>query len=269
MEEENFAGPKLVVGRIPFLVCAPFYSHIPDSLPGLSWVEGTPRELNLALRNGQIHTAPSSSFELGCRPHLYEYQPDMCTSGTLEIRSVKLFSQKPLRELDGAVVRLSTQSDTSVALLKVLMHKRFGLSPQWTETESPGACAQLFIGDAALQEEIKGRWAFSYDLGFLWQEWQNLPFVFALWIIRRDALAHPVLRERLNAFFVHVQNSLAQFRRDPRSTITNWNAQRGSLLEYEQALRYFSVIDYQFGAMHRKSLRLFFDFCQEMDLFIP
>jgi Putative periplasminc binding protein (DUF178). len=44
------------------------------------------------------------------------------------------------------------------------------------------------IGDQALEENERHRFAFGYDLGTLWQAWQGVPFVFGAWVISKVAL---------------------------------------------------------------------------------
>ena len=47
--------------------------------------------------------------------------------------------------------------------------------------------ALLLIGDTALRERMNSQGLFVYDLGELWRELTGLPFVFALWIVTRQA----------------------------------------------------------------------------------
>ena len=48
--------------------------------------------------------------------------------------------------------------------------------------------AVLVIGDAALRARApKHDYPYVNDLGAAWKEWTGLPFVFAVWVARRDA----------------------------------------------------------------------------------
>jgi len=67
--------------------------------------------------------------------------------------------------------------------------------------QSPVA-ARLVIGDAALMlrhrdhpvSEAHGRdYPFVYDLGTEWKAWTGLPFVFAVWVARRDVSVRAAL----------------------------------------------------------------------------
>src|ERR1035438_660532 len=50
--------------------------------------------------------------------------------------------------------------------------------------------AALMIGDMAMR--ARGQGLFVLDLAEEWHSWTGLPFVFALWLVRRDAPELPV-----------------------------------------------------------------------------
>ena len=57
----------LRVGKIPFLVCAPFFHHFLDEnrrFEGISFVDGVPSALNQMLWTGKIHLAPASTQKI-------------------------------------------------------------------------------------------------------------------------------------------------------------------------------------------------------------
>jgi chorismate dehydratase len=55
------------------------------------------------------------------------------------------------------------------------------------------ATAALVIGDAALRHNWQNSFEHVWDLGDLWARHSNLPFVFAVWAVRREfAAANPV-----------------------------------------------------------------------------
>ena len=72
---------QLKIGRIPFLVCVPFFHEILKNLP-INWelIEGNPRQLNSLLSKGLIDLAPSSSIEYAKKPDQYYILADVCTS---------------------------------------------------------------------------------------------------------------------------------------------------------------------------------------------
>ncbi|NIR43944.1 MAG: futalosine synthase, partial [Gemmatimonadetes bacterium] len=134
-----------------------------------------------------IDVAPASSVELARNPDRYRALPGLSISADGPVHTIQLVSVAPLDELDAPRIALPTASATSVVLVKIIMEQRLGIRPryQWFEqrVEDPiatGLEAALYIGDDAHRE---GRRAgvCRYDLGSVWKEWTDLPFVFALW----------------------------------------------------------------------------------------
>jgi chorismate dehydratase len=111
---------------------------------------------------------------------------------------VLLCSHRPPEELDGATVALTGESRTSRGLLRVLLAGYWRVRPHLVEARSlatQGAqgmeppAARLLIGDAALREVAQrgSAWPHLIDLGAAWREWTGLPFVYARWVVARDA----------------------------------------------------------------------------------
>lgn len=251
----------LKIGQIPFLVCAPFFHRfLQKSFPGVVFKDGPPRSLNQQLRTGEIHLAPSSSIEYARHHQQYRLLPRICTSSTLEIRSVALFSRYPLSKLEGKKILLTSQSDTSVMLLKVLLEKHLGLGVNWTENTPPQENdAQLLIGDQALQERYVQNWPHIYDLATLWQNWQQLPFVFGAWIVHENALNNAFLRNKLHFFQNELKHSLRDFRQNPAQCLKPWLQKYPTLLPLPDILEYHSIVDYHFTSIHQESLSRFFE----------
>ncbi|PLX43152.1 MAG: futalosine synthase [Deltaproteobacteria bacterium] len=178
----------LKVGRIGFANCTPIFRALEEggSLGDVAFVGGVPTELNALLRAGSIDISPSSSVEYLRHPELYGFLPDLSISAIGEVASVLLFSHRPLNELDGGRVALTPASATSVSLLKVILEGFKGVKPEYTEELVDDPDALLLIGDQALKGSLEGGWEYVYDLGELWFEETGQPFVFALWITRRD-----------------------------------------------------------------------------------
>lgn len=104
-------------------------------------------------------------------------------------RSVLLFSDKPIRQLEGATIAVTEETSTTALLLRLLLEQRYGVIPGTYERgQSQDAEALLLIGDAALQfRATNTRYPYETDLAFEWWLWQHLPCVFAVWAIRKDA----------------------------------------------------------------------------------
>ncbi|HSQ41680.1 MAG TPA: menaquinone biosynthesis protein [Fibrobacteraceae bacterium] len=252
----------LIVGRIPFLVCAPFFHADLDHPPtGIKFIDGAPAQQNDRLQKGFIHLAPSSSIAYARNPEQYWIFPDLCTGSTLEIRSVKLFSHLSWEELSGRHVHLTSQSATSVQLLRLLLEQKKGIHPIW-ETgiwQSEICSARLLIGDLALEEELHGEWEFRYDLASLWQDWYGLPFVFGMWIMHQQAVEQK--SKILKTYCSRLVENVQEFRKDPASSLQRWLQQYPTSLRITELLDYYRIIDYRFSKEHRQSLALFYKEC--------
>ena len=257
----------LNVGRIPFLVCAPYFHAALAGFPGVAFTDGPPRELNKLLAAGAIDCAPSSSFEYARNADDYMLIPGLCTSGRGEVKSVLLFSRVPWEDLDGRVIVLSPDSDTSNALARVLSRFRFAVAPVFVEAADPraaGAAARLAIGDAALREAATGAWPCRYDLAQVWHEWRGVPLPFGVWILRADAArAKP---DQVRAYVAHLATSLRDFFAAPDACLDVWERAYGLPFSRSEALDFFSTADYVLTASHQEALRAFFGHCAELGL---
>lgn len=260
----------LRVGRIPFLVCAPFFHDFlgrEESFPDVEFLDGPPSAHSAGLKDGSIHLSPASSITFAQKPGAFVLSPNLCTSCSFEVRSVKLFSQVPVEELTGKTLRLTSQSRTSVNLLRILLEMRYGVKPVYLSglAAEPGDDACLLIGDLALEETERSRFRFSYDLGTLWQEWQGLPFVFGAWIISRTALS-PSLRPVLENYLESTEKSIEKFRADVPGCLSRWLGRYPVNLPREVVEDYYRVLDYRFTDERKRSLSLFFELAARMGL---
>jgi chorismate dehydratase len=114
-----------------------------------------------------------------------------------EVRSVLLAHRRPLEEV--REVYCDTASLTSVQLLRVLLAER-GLRPEFKPLASYDHQAlpdyTLLIGDAALDLALGPHEHELWDLGGAWFEMTQLPFVYAVWALRRG-IENSELRRQL------------------------------------------------------------------------
>ncbi len=187
------------LGRIPWINCYPVYGAIDRGLVTVpaGIVSGTASDLNDLMAAGELDLSVVSAVEYARNAAAYHLLPDLAISCDGPVHSVRLFSKRPLTELDNATVLLSSSSRTSVLLLELLARHRWGVSPRWaTVRAEAGDLSQLaqfphdavlVIGDAALVLASQGLYPYEADLGEAWKEWTGLPFVFAVWAARRQA----------------------------------------------------------------------------------
>jgi len=107
-----------------------------------------------------------------------------------KVRSVAIVAERPLHELD--TIALDLSSRTSVVLGRLLLARRkltphlFATDPAQAIASVSGRTGALVIGDAAL--DVETRFEYRLDLAEDWFEWTGLPFVFAAWFARPDAV---------------------------------------------------------------------------------
>jgi len=230
-------------------------------MPKIRFLDGVPREQNKRLREGSVMLSPSSSIEYAKNQGSYFICNRFCTSSTLEIRSVKLFSKYKWEDLGKKSVHLTEESETSIYLLKLLSSLRFKVEPVWNSGNfDEGSCdARLLIGDRALRE-AEDKWEFVYDLASVWQDWQNLPFVFGLWIIRKEALGASSL-SLLENYLNETEMSIEDFRRNRGQCLQKWEKHYPHRLSRALAYDYYNAVDYSFSAKHEESLKKFYRLC--------
>jgi chorismate dehydratase len=232
-------------------------------------VDGVPSRLNSMLAAAQIDVCPSSSIEYALHPERYLILPNLSISSVGAVGSVLLFSRVPLEQLDARNVVLSSESATSVNLLKIILEKRFGcvcsysLQTSSFEDTLRDAPALLLIGDAALRASLLKPDLLVYDLGQAWYEWTGLPFVFALWLCRRLAV-----EERS----VEMDNLAGQLLKSKEHALKNLHSIAESASEalwmgVDRLETYWREnISYDLEDRHLEGLNLFYRYCVELSL---
>jgi chorismate dehydratase len=176
---------RLRVGRLPYLNALPFAGPFAGAEP--RWVTDVPRRLGEHAAAGRLDAALLASRDALALADRFRPLADLGIACRGPVTSVLLLSHRPVRELDGATVALTSESRTSRGLLRILLGEAFGVRPRYAEL-APGveADARLAIGDVALALRASGRWPFVLDLGAAWADHTGLPFVYARWVVRRD-----------------------------------------------------------------------------------
>ncbi len=245
----------LLVGRLPFLVCAPFFHSTLGGLEGFRFLDGVPSYLNAELQAGRIDCAPSSSFEYALHFQDYQLFPGISTSSRMEMKSVLFLSQVRWEDLDSCPIGLSSDSATSNVLFQILCSRYYKVSPKIDST-SEEPLGRVFIGDRALQESVSGHWKYRYDLADVWSKWHGLPFSFGLWIVRREASAQKA--QLVKVFQQVLESSLAAFRADTVRALTAWTSFYPSALPQSLILEFYQTADYGFSPEHAQSLEIFY-----------
>lgn len=181
-------GP-LRLGRLGFVNVLPVYMHMTQDSCLFQEILGSPSQLNKMLALGLLDVSVVSSIEYAFRPEHYLILPDLSISCLGRVRSVLLFSELPMHQLGEGPIQCPMESQTSVALLELLLDGLWGTKGTLVpERGWQRPVAFLRIGDRALREMASGKWRYWWDLGQAWFEWTGLPFVFALWLVRREVV---------------------------------------------------------------------------------
>lgn len=196
----------LRIGQIEYANCTPIYQVLKKHFPcdAYEFVKGVPTELNRLLEHGEIDVCPSSSIEYALHNDHYRILPQLSISSDGAVASVLLFSRVPIDQLAEKSILLSSESATSVNLLKIIMLQRYNLNCSYSVTDQAfydalaDSPALLLIGDAALRAAAEGSGLHVYDLGAVWRDWTGLPFVFALWLCRDDIAESPLIKRLAN-----------------------------------------------------------------------
>ena len=187
------------LGRIPWINAAPVYAAMDRGLvpAPATVVSATAAELNDLLAAGELDLSVISAVEYARDATSYHLLPHLAISCDGPVHSVALFSKRPVEDLNGATVLRTASSRTSVLLLELLCHHRWGVRPHFATARAEATDlatlqslphdAVLVIGDAALHLRMSGIYPVCEDLGAAWKEWTGLPFVFAVWAARREA----------------------------------------------------------------------------------
>ena len=250
------------IGRIGYINCAPVYGAIDRGvvqLPaGDQLVTGTPAELNDLLVAGELDVSVISAIEYARHARELLLLPELAISCDGPVRSVALFSKRPVTELGNRTVLLSASSRTSVALLELLCRNVWKIQPRFAEARAEAQDlaalaalpheAVLVIGDAALSLAARGVYGHRYDLGEEWKRWTGLPFVFAVWAARRAVTAspaHQVLLASRSWGLAHLPELAA-------------DASRQTGVPVPACLEYLSGLDYAFTYKDLAGLTDFF-----------
>lgn len=261
---------ELRVGEISYANCFNIFHYLRRQfpVPGVSFVAAPPAELNSRLRRGLIDLSPSSSIEYARHADDYYLLPRYCIGSRGPIWSIRLFSRLPVEDLDGSTVVLTGESDTTVVLLRIILSRFYGFTnrfvTEYTDLEEAlsKAPAVLLIGDKALAGGTRAPAGVRvYELSELWQAHTGLPFVFALWTLRRDAAR--ARAEQLGAFWRALESAHQRIASPDDELVEAALASR-SFLDREMILEYWRLVCYELTPEHLRGLTEFYRLAVEI-----
>jgi chorismate dehydratase len=176
----NEQSQKFRIGSVHYLNAAPLTRGIEGEI-----TFATPARLAKMLWENELDAALVSLTEVLFHDR-YDILDGIAIASLGEVYSVFLAHKKPIAEVQE--VFCDPASLTSVNLLKVLLAEH-GLKPEFKPLENYAAAADkdfvLLIGDAAIDFQRAPHTHEIFDLGVAWLELTGLPFVYAVWALRR------------------------------------------------------------------------------------
>ncbi|HYA15324.1 MAG TPA: menaquinone biosynthesis protein [Syntrophales bacterium] len=183
------------LGYINYLNCYPFYYHMFEisPIPDVQIFPRYPSDLNRLMKREEIDMSPISAAAYTDLGKDVVLLPDFCLSSVGYVHSVILKSMVPIEELHKKKVGLSSASQTSVVILKILLEHYYSIKPLYLTTnpnpshKNHDIDAALIIGNEAM---LQGVSPYTYDLGDLWLRKTGYPVVFAVFAVRRSVIEH-------------------------------------------------------------------------------
>ncbi len=173
-------APKFRIGSVQYFNAVPLTRGIESEI-----ILATPARLAEMLRHDELDAALVSVTEVLLNDR-YDILDGVAIASLGEVYSVLLAHCVPLESI--REVFCDPASLTSVNLLKVLLAER-GIQPEFKPLTDYATAAQrdavLLIGDRAIDFQRATHVHEIFDLGTAWYELTNLPFVYAVWALRR------------------------------------------------------------------------------------
>ena len=190
------------VGHINFLNVLPLNYGYQNTAQDLQIIYGVPTFLNGELKAGRIEISNISSIEYARQSDELLILPKLCVRADVDVTSIILISRKPIENLRGEKIILTSKSATAQCLLKIILHESYNVTPNYetraVKVEKPvddDATAALLIGDDALFVYLhRPKDFYVYDLGKEWHKLTGRQMIYALWAVRKKfAVEEPAL----------------------------------------------------------------------------
>lgn len=230
-------------------------------------IEGPPSLLNGLLKANEIDIGLISSYAYGLDIQDYCMLPNLGISAVGAVGSVFLITRRTcgLHEMANKRLLLTSQSATSVNLLRLILEKFYQVTPRYecgnledfeANTDFDG---YLAIGDEALQLKKHRTDLHFFDLAEIWMEKTGLPFVFAVWAVRKDTWKR--MPNEVRALYQHILTCYRNGLRELENISDRVAFKAG--LTARECLNYLRGIHLHFDATHTKALSCFFELLHE------
>lgn len=173
---------SLKIALVEFLNAFPLYYALKERVidNDFMFIPKPPSVCAPLLRNQEVDIGNVPIVEYAQSKN-YKIIKECCISATKRVKSVILILNKPIHQVKR--VKLDKNSNTSVALTKVLFKYKYNLSVDYVENDYD---CELVIGDRALERLKTVKEEQVLDLAVEWYKMTSLPFVFATWITNKN-----------------------------------------------------------------------------------
>ena len=269
MNTPTFQRP-VALGRIDYMNVAPIYYGIDNGFAAqgtsqginqeIKLISGPPSTLNQMMIDGNLDISPVSSATYARNAREWLILPDLAIACHKRVLSVLLVSRYGLEALTGKRILITDESSSARDLCRLIFSLK-GVRPEFVvgKVKSPsqlpeGIDAALVIGDSALSQPWGLAFPNVYDLGTLWWDMTGLPFVFALWAVRKDfARKYP---ERVEAVLALLKTSRELGNENMKQIIEKACSKLS--IDVSTAWLYYDSLVYHLDDSEKEGLELFY-----------
>lgn len=261
---------KVRIGRISYINVSPVYYGLDRHLKPdwLTLVTEPPAVLNAMLARGEIVMSPVSSAAYAMNHQSWILMPGVSIASDGRVMSVLLASHYSLDDLEGRRIIFTDESATAANLVRYILARRgvradIEIRAITTPDDLASfADAVLVIGDTALIEPWDRSFEHVFDLGEVWKEMTGLPFVYAVFAVRRDfARSCPQALDALTQLF---RESKRLGDADKEAIVRRASGKTG--LSPDRCREYFQHLNCEFTPLHRQGLNAYFEGLYNMGL---
>lgn len=183
----------------------------------------------------------------------YQIITDFCIGADGPVKTVCLYSNYKIDKLEK--IYLDNESRTSFMLVQIIAAFFWKIKPEFEilkpDTILKSNEAILLIGDKTFGKSTE--YNYTWDLANEWKIFTGLPFVFAVWISRKNA----------NSEFIVELNAWLQYGLDSRSQIGKYFKLPVQETEFQEYINNF--IDYNLDFQKRHAISLFLDLTKKLN----
>ena len=226
MNREN----KFIFAGAPYSNSAPLVEKLVEVDPRVRVINDHPANLVADLNAGRADVALIPVAHLFSHPELAMIE-GLGVAADGPVKSVLLKCNVPVEKIE--TMGRDPASATSNVLAALLLKNHFGCAVEMVEGE--GADAVVVIGDRALCSDPAP--AGDIDLAEAWKAMTGLPFVFAVWAVRKDfselGTVTKIAHQAYKAGFQSLENIAARYADELGHSPSFWLDYLGHSIHYE------------------------------------